>query len=261
MPICPKCGAVLKKGITTCSCGATSIASDDEKLDYLLTVDAKKVEMFQDLKSKCLEAYENKDYQKSYDYSTDALRIGIGSDAELSFARGKSLYHMNRFLDSINSFDRYLKQYKNSFYRFANISGAYEWKAAALWQLGNGFEAIKCYYAALENVDKQPCSIDEKMEMRSRIEDARIMVMRESAGKGAANPRIGTIEGKVYNRLESLNPDVNLTMQNLYDAINSVASEDCQFKSLILKDGDVYVEFSSSGETIEKCFDGTSTFK
>ena len=261
MPICPKCGAVLKKGTTTCSCGVTLMTSNDDELEHLLTVEARKVEMFQDLKGKCLEAFEQKDYQKSFDYSTEALDLGIGSDAELSFARGKSLYYMNRFLDSANCFDEYINEYKNSFYRFSNISGAYEWKAAALWQLGDGFEAMKCYYSALDNVDSQPCSIDEKMEMRTRIEDSRMKVMRESAREGVSNPRIGTIDDDVYEVLDSLYPDINVTMQNLYDAIKSAETDDCRFESLILRDGHVHAVFSASGESKEMLFDGTSTFK
>lgn len=261
MPICPICGAVLEKGKDTCSCGATIATSSDDELEHLLKVEARKVELFQDFKSKCLQAFEDEEYQKSFDYSTKALEQGIGSDAELSFARGKSLYHMNRFLDSANCFEEYIGEYKNSFYRFSNISGAYECKAAALWQLGDGFGAIKCYYTALDNVDSNACSIDEKMEMRSRIEESRLKIMHASRGEGVANPRLGDIDMEVYDRLEGYGSDVNATMQNLYDAIATVETEDCKFKSLFLRDGDVYVEFSDSGESIEKRFDGTSTFK
>lgn len=261
MPICPICGAVLKDGNTTCSCGATIATSANEELEHLLKVEAEKVEIFQDLKAKCIKAFDEGDYQKSFDYSSEALKLGIGSDADLSFARGKSLYYLNRFLDSSNSFDRYIKEYKDSFYRYSNISEAYEWKAAALWQLGDGFEAIKCYYQALEHVDNQPCSVDEKMDIRTRIVESRIKVMRASRGDGISNPRLGNIDEAVYDRLEGFDPNINVTMQNLYDAIDEVASDDCEFKSLFLKDDNVYVEFSTSDATLEKLFDGTSTFK
>ena len=217
--------------------------------------------MFQEFKGKCIEAFEEGEYEKSFDYSTKALNLGIGSDADLSFARGKSLYYLNRFLDASNCFDAYIKEYKDSFYRFSNISGAYEWKAAALWQLGDGFGAIKCYYRALDYVDNKPCSIDEKMDIRSRIEDSRISVMQASRGEGMANPRLGDIDIEVYDKLNGLGSDINETMQNLYDAIGEVASDECEFKALFLKDDDIYVEFSTSDGSVEKCFDGTSTFK
>ena len=261
LPICPICGAVLKEGTTTCSCGTTIAVSSDEELEHLLTVEAQKVEKFRELKSKCIEAFDEGDFEKSFDYSTEALNLGIGSDAELSFARGKSLYYMNRFTDSLNCFDEYIAEYKNSFYRFSNISGAYEWKAAALWQLGDGFEAIKCYYNAIEYVDNKPCSIDEKMDIRTRIEDSRLRIMQDSRGEGVSNPRLGPINENVYGRLEQFEPDIHVTMQNLYDAIDEVASDECEFKSLLLKDGDVYVEFAEGDKSFEKCFDGTSTFK
>ena len=190
MPICPICGAVLKEGTATCSCGTTIAVSSDDELEHLLTIEAQKVEKFRDLKSKCLEAFDEGEFEKSFDYSTEALNLGIGSDAELSFARGKSLYYMNRF---------------------------YEWKAAALWQLGDGFEAIKCYYNAMEFVDNKSCSVDEKMEIRSRIEESRLKVMQESRGEGISNPRIGPIDEQVYGRLEQYGTDIHITMQNLYD--------------------------------------------
>ena len=261
MPICPKCGAVLKKGAEECSCGTTIIVSDEEKLEHLLTVEAQKVEKFQELKSKCLESYEKGEYEEAFDYSTEALDLGIGSDADLSFSRGKSLYYMNRFLDSANCFDDYIQEYKHSFYRFSNISGAYEWKAAALWQLGDGFAAIKCYYKALEYVDSNPCSVDEKMDMRSRIEDSRVKIMQASRGEGIANPRLGNLDEDVYDRLEGYNENINVTMQNLYDAIDEAASEGYEFKALILRDDDVYVEFESQDESVDRHFDGSAAFK
>ena len=261
LPVCPICGAVLKEGTTTCSCGTTIVVSSDDELEHLLTIEAQKVEKFRDLKAKCLEAFDEGDFEKSFDYSTEALNLGIGSDAELSFARGKSLYYMNRFTDSLECFDEYITEYKNSFYRFSNISGAYEWKAAVLWQLGDGFEAIKCYYNAMEFVDNKPCSIDEKMEIRSRIEESRLKVMQESRGEGVSNPRIGPIDEQVYGRLEQYGTDIHITMQNLYDAIDEVKSDECEFKTLLLKDDNVYAEFIEDGKSLEKCFDGTSTFK
>lgn len=261
MPVCHKCGAVVKQGKNVCSCGAVINTSNDEELEHLLTVEAEKVGIFQDIKSKCLKAFDDGDYQRSFDYSTEALNLAIGSDAELSFARGKSLYHLNRFLDCVKCFDDYISEYKDSFYRFSDISGAYEWKAEALWQLGNGFESIKCYYKALDNVDNNPCSIDEKMEMRTRIEESRRKIMTFSSDEGISNPRLGTIGEDVYDRLEKFNQDIDVTMQNLYDAMAEITLDGWQFARLLLKDGEVYVEFSKSGETIGKCFDGTPNFK
>ena len=261
MPICPNCGNVLKGGTTICSCGTVVNRSNDEELEHLLTVEAEKVKIFQEIKAKCLQAFEEGEYQKSFDYSGEALALGIGSDGELSFVRGKSLYYLNRFLDSVNCFDKYIREYKDSFYRFSNISGAYEWKAAALWQLGNGFESIKCYYKALDYVDNKPCSIDEKMDIRTRIEESRRKVLLASRGEGIGNPRLGILDEKVYDRLEGYNSDINVTMQNLYNAMDEVTSMGYEYKSLFLRNGDVYVEFSKGDETLEKCFDGTSTFK
>ena len=113
----------------------------------------------------------------------------------------------------------------------------------------------------MEFVDNKPCSIDEKMEIRSRIEESRLKVMQESKGKGVSNPRIGPIDEQVYGRLEQYGTDIHITMQNLYDAIDEVKSDECEFKALLLKDGDVYVEFIEDSKGLEKCFDGTSTFK
>ena len=261
MPICPNCGTVLKDGTTVCSCGTVISNSNEEELEHLLTVEAEKVRKFNEIKEKCLKAFEDEEYEKSFDYSSEALALGIGSDAELSFARGKSLYYMDRFLDCANSFDNYIKEYKDSFYRFSNISGAYEWKAAALWQLGNGFEAIKCYYRALDFVDNKHCSLDEKMDIRTRINESKRRIMLASKGEGLANPRLGIIDEKLYDRLEGYNPDINVTMQNLYDAIDEVKSEGYEYESLLLRDGDVHVMFSKDGETLDKRFNGTSTFK
>ena len=261
MPICPKCGAVVKEGKSVCSCGTVINTTNDEELEHLLTVEAKKVEMFREIKGNCLQAFEDGEFQKAYDYSSEALELGIGSDVELSFARGRSLYHLNRFLDSANCFDKYIHEYKDSFYRFANIAEAYEYKAEALWQLGNSFESIKCYYHALDHVDNKPCSLDEKMAIRTRINESRRRVMLYSAEKGIANPRLGVLDEKVYSRLEEYNMDINVTMQNLYDAMAEVESEGYKFSLLFLKGKNLYVEFIKGRERIEKLFDGTSHFR
>ena len=55
--------------------------------------------------------------------------------------------------------------------------------------------------------------------------------------------------------------DIHITMQNLYDAIDEVKSDECEFKTLLLKDDNVYAEFIEDGKSLKKCFDGTSTFK
>ena len=262
LPICPKCGAVVKEGKRVCSCGTPINTTNDEELEHLLVVEAQKVEKFREIKAKCLEAFDAGEYQKSFDYSSEALDLGIGTDAELTFARGKSLYHLNRFLDSAICFDRYIHEYRFSFYRFSDIAEAYECKAEALWQLGNGFESIKCYYHALDHVDNKPCSLDEKMAIRTRINESRRRVMIYSADKeGVANPRLGVLDEKVYNRLEQYNPDVNVTMQSLYDAMAEVESEGYKFNLLFLKGNNLYVEFLKDRERIEKLFDGTSHFR
>ena len=39
------------------------------------------------------------------------------------------------------------------------------------------------------------------------------------------------------------------------------STDECEFKTLLLKDDNVYAEFIEDGKSLKKCFDGTSTFK
>lgn len=225
----------------------------------MLAEEARKVELFNEYKEKCLLSFENGEYEKSVEYGKDALALDIGSDATITFTRGKSLFYLERFYQSLECFNDYIHEYKNSFYRFADISGAYEWKAACLWQLGDGFESIKSYYKAMEYVDKKHCSIQEKMEIRSRINEARMDVIHSSKGKDIYNPRLGNIDVDVYDWIQS-QEDSSLITQNLYDAIDEVEDENCRYKSLRMNGDLVCVEFENDSGTVKKLFDGQASF-
>ena len=253
MPICPNCGAHLEDGIKTCQCG-TPVESD---YDRLLRKEAEKVEVFNDYKSKSMDSFEDGEYEKTLEYADKLKELDLGMDASVLFVCGKSNFYLKRFYDALICFLEYLEEFEDTFYRFADISGAYEWKAACLWELGFGFEAIKNYYKAFESVDKQPCSIEEKMEMRTRIEESKLKVINASREVGIQNPRLGNMDLEVFDWIYD-HYDPARIMQNLYDAIDEVESEGCKFKSLKMCDGKVYVVFDNG---LEKYFDGCPTFK
>ena len=151
-----------------------------------------------------------------------------------------------------------LKEYKDSFYRFSNISGAYQWKARSQWQLGDGFGAIKSYYKAIDFVDKKNGSNEYKNEIRFQLREEKREVINSSKGKGIINPRLGSMDYETYDILEKLDEDKDLTMQNLYDAIDEV--EGYEYKSVINKGNEIYVVFENGDSTIEKHFDGSDSF-
>ena len=63
---------------------------------------------------------------------------------------------------------------------------------------------------------------------------------------------------ETYDILEKLDEDKDLTMQNLYDAIDEV--EGFEYKSVINKGNEIYVVFENGDSTIEKRFDGSNSF-
>ena len=259
MTICYKCGADIE-GAKHCPFCGTRLEDEDEIELKRLLKEAEQVNEFNKLKQLSIDAYNNKEYAKSLEYADKALDIGIGTDGELSFARGKSLFYLNRFYDAANCFLEYIKEYKESFFRYSNISEAYEWRAASLWQLGDGFNSIKNYYNALDYVEDQPCSNQEKMDLRLRIEESKRNVINSSKNIGVSNPRLGNIDLEVYDKLEQLDPDINKTVQNLYDCIDSLKPDGYEFNSLLLKDNKIYVEFLKANTKIEKYFDGSPNF-
>ena len=63
---------------------------------------------------------------------------------------------------------------------------------------------------------------------------------------------------ETYDILEKLDEDKDLTMQNLYDAIDEV--EGYENKAVINKGNEIYVVFEKGDSTIEKHFDGSDSF-
>ena len=254
MPICPKCGAHLEEGVTICSCGETI----ESEYDRLLKKEAEKIEIFNDCKEKCLDSFENEDYEKTLEYASDLKNLGLGFDASVLFACGESNYYLKRYYDALICFLEYIEEYENSFYRFADISGAYEWKGACLWQLGFGFESIKNYYKALDNVDKQHCSIEEKMEKRTRINEARQEVINASKDLGVQNPKLGNVDTEVFDWFYTFYDPARI-VQNLYDVIDEFEDKnDCKYETLKMQDDKIYVVFDNCEK---KRFDGSANFK
>lgn len=260
MPVCPTCGKYVEEGVETCSCGTHFIVSDEEKVNARFQKEEKLVLQYREYESICLEAYKNKEYQKAVEYANMAIDLNLGSDALMKYTKGKALFYLGRYYYCIKIFDEYIKEYLNSFYRFSNISGAYHWKARAQWQLGDGFGSIKSYYKALDYVEKKNGTSEYKNQVRFKIRDERRKVINSSQGVGITNPKLGKMEYEQFDRLEKYREDLDLTMQNLYDAIDEVEGEELTYDSVILKDGELYVIFKDKDSTIEKHFDGTNTF-
>ena len=63
---------------------------------------------------------------------------------------------------------------------------------------------------------------------------------------------------ETYDILEKLDEDKDLTIQNLYDAIDEV--DGYEYKSVISKGDKIYVVFENEDSTIEKLFDGSNSF-
>ena len=124
--------------------------------------------------------------------------------------------------------------------------------------IGGGFGAIKSYYNAIDFVDKKNGSNEYKNEIRFQIRQEKREVINSSKGKGIINPRLGSMDYETYDILEKLDEDKDLTMQNLYDAIDEV--EGYEYKSVINKDNEIYVVFESEDSTIERHFDGSTSF-
>ncbi|MDO5859884.1 tol-pal system YbgF family protein [Methanobrevibacter sp.] len=258
MPVCPTCGAYVEDGVETCSCGTTFIVSEEEKLQNKYREEELKIDKYREFEAVAIEAFEDCDYEKALDYSTRALDLNLGSDAEMKFIKGKSLFNLKRFYDSILCFDDYIMEYKDSFYRFSNIPGAYVWKARCQWQLGNGFGSIKSYYKALEFTDKRNVSNDEKNRARLKIRDERQSVINDTASHGISNPRFGILEYDVFDIIEKISPNLDLIMQNLYDAIDELEDENHTFDSFVAKDDVLFVRFTGA-EDLEKRFDGSNS--
>ena len=231
MPICPTCGKFVEEGVETCSCGTHFIVSEEDKLKAKYREEERLVAKYKEYETITEQAYEDEDYERSLEYANKALDLELGSDASMKFFRGKSLFHLKRFYDSIQCFDDYIDEYKNSFYRFSNISGAYQWKARAQWELGDSFGSIKSYYKALDNVEKKNGSNDYKNQVRFKIQDEKQQVINSSRGVGIANPKLGSMDYEVHEYLEKIRDDLNYTMQGLYDAVDEVESEDLKYKS------------------------------
>ena len=97
-----------------------------------------------------------------------------------------------------------------------------------------------------------------KNEIRFQIREEKREVINSSKGKGIINPRLGSMDYETYDILEKLDEDKDLTMQNLYDAIDEV--EGFEYKSVINKGNEIYVVFENGDSTIEKHFDGSNSF-
>lgn len=258
MPFCPTCGKFVEDGVETCSCGTKFIVSPEDKIKQVYGEEEKLVKKYREYETKSKDAYDAEDFESSLKYANMAIDLDLGSDASMKYIRGKSLYNLNRFYDSLHCFKDYIDEYKDSFYRFSNISGAYQWKARSQWQLGDGFGAIKSYYNAIDFVDKKNGSNDYKNEIRFQIREEKRMVINSSKGKGISNPRLGSMDYETYDILEKLDEDKDLTMQNLYDAIDEV--DGYEYKSVIRKGDKIYVVFENEDSTIEKLFDGSNSF-
>lgn len=261
MPICPTCGKFVEDGVETCSCGTKFIVSDEEKIRRKFLEEEILVKKYREYESLSKEAYESENYKKSLEYAQRAIDLNLGSDATMKYVKGKSLYMLNRFYDCIRCFQDYIEEYKDSFYRFSNISGAYHWKARAQWQLGDGFGSIKSYYKAIDFVDKKNGSADYKNKIRFQIREEKQYVINSSKGLGITNPKLGNIEYETQEALEKFGEDLNCTMQKLYDAIDEVEDEDVKYSSITLDGDRVCVIFEKADSTIEKYFDGTDTLK
>lgn len=261
MPICPTCGNFVEDGVETCSCGTKFIVSDEEKLRRKFREEEMMVEKYRSYEIISKEAFENKDYKKSLEYAQMAIDLDLGADAIMKYTKGKSLFMLDRFYDCIKCFEEYIDEYKNSFYRFSNISGAYHWKARAQWQLGDGFGSIKSYYKAIDFVDKKNGSNDYKNEIRFQIMEEKQDVINSSKGTGITNPRLGNIDYETQEAIEKFGSELNFTMQTLYDAISKVESEGYEYKSIALKDDMICVSFENDDSTIEKFFVGSKILK
>ena len=109
-------------------------------------------------------------------------------------------------------------------------------------------------------MEKKNGTSEYKNQVRFKIRDERRKVINSSQGVGITNPKLGKMEYEQFDRLEKYREDLDLTMQNLYDAIDEVEGEELTYDSVILKDGELYVIFKDKDSTIEKHFDGTNTF-
>lgn len=257
MPICPTCGAYVKEGVETCSCGTKFILNEDEELKRKFREEELKVEKYREYENAALEAFDNEDYRNSLDYSIRAIELNLDSDAKMKFTKGKSLFFIRRYYDAKTCFEDYIDEYKNTFYRYANISCAYMWKARCQWALGNGFESIKSYYKAIDHVDDGFKSNDEKNEERFRIMEERQSIINASKDVGIYNQRFGNLEYDVADIIEKIDPNLDLTMQNLYDAVDEVEAKGYSFDSFEARDGRLYVLFESDDGTLKKRFDGS----
>ena len=91
----------------------------------------------------------------------------------------------------------------------------------------------------LDFVDKKNGSNEYKNEIRFQLREEKREVINSSKGKGIINPRLGSMDYETYDILEKLDEDKDLTMQNLYDAIDEV--EGFEYKSVINKGNEIYV--------------------
>ena len=255
MPFCPTCGKFVDEGVEYCSCGTKFIISDDKILQKKFEEEERLVLQFREYEEISTEAFDDKDYKKALEYADKALDLNLGSDASVKYILGKSLFHLERYYDSLICFREYIEEYKESLFRFANISGAYLWKARSQWELGDGFGSIKSYYEAIDYLDRKASSARDN-ELRFKIMDERQQVIYNSNEPCITNPKLGKMDYEVLEYIERLDEDKNLTMQRLYDAIDEVASEGLEYKKIELIDDHMMVSFESKDGPVEMEFNG-----
>ena len=66
MPICPTCGAYVKEGVETCSCGTKFLVSEEEQLQIKYREEALRVEQYKEYEAIALEAFDEGDYGTTY---------------------------------------------------------------------------------------------------------------------------------------------------------------------------------------------------
>ena len=255
MPFCPTCGKYVEDGVEYCTCGTKFIISEEKLMQKKFEDEERLVLEFREYEELAIKALDDKDYEKALHYANMGLNLNLGSDASVKYIRGKSLFYLKRYYESMVCFKEYINEYKESLYRFANISGAYVWKARSLWELGDGFGSIKSYYEAIDFLDRKASSAQDN-DLRFKIMDERQQAIYSSNEPGITNPKLGKMDYETLEHIERLDEDKNLTMQRLYDAIDEVVEEGLEYKSIKLKGDQIIVIFESEDGTVEKEFNG-----
>ena len=110
MPFCPTCGKFVDDGVETCSCGTKFIVSPEDKIKQIYGEEEKLVEEYREYEAKSKDAYDAQDFENSLKYANKAIDLNLGSDASMKYIKGKSLYQLNRFYDSLQCFKNYIKE-------------------------------------------------------------------------------------------------------------------------------------------------------